>query len=322
MTDTSHTVVIGSRGSRLALWQSEWVKKELQKNFPKLTLRIDIIKTTGDNILDSPLSDIGDKGLFTKEIEQALLGGKIDLAVHSLKDLPTQLPKGLTIGAITQREDNHDVFIAHPKKKYISLDDVPAGGTIATGSLRRKSQLLNRRRDLNIIDIRGNLSTRFEKLEASDWDGMILAKAGVVRLGYEESITEVIPFERMLPAVGQGALCVEVRTEDNSIMKLARSLMNEAATIATTAERSLLRVLEGGCQIPIGAYGRIENNVLKLDALIGSLDGKKIIRGKILGEPGEAKELGAQLAQTLLKSGGKEILESIRKEKPSQVSKT
>jgi hydroxymethylbilane synthase len=312
MSNQPNTIVIGSRGSQLALWQSQWVKKELETAFPKLLVRIDIIKTTGDNILDSPLSKIGDKGLFTKEIEHALLERKIDLAVHSLKDLPTQLPKGLLIGAITEREDIRDVFIGHPKKSYKKLSDISSGGTIATGSLRRRSQLLNRHPHLNIIDLRGNLNTRFQKLDASDWDGMILAKAGVVRLGFTERISDVISLEEMLPAVGQGALGIELRQGDTRCMKFVRSLASEATTIATSAERSLLRTLEGGCQVPIGAHGRIEKNVLKLDALIGSLDGKKIIRGKILGEPGDAETLGMELAETLYKSGGKEILEQIR----------
>ncbi len=316
MNQESDRIIIGSRGSQLALWQAEWVKGELGKPFPGLAIAITIIKTTGDKILDSPLSKIGDKGLFTREIEHALLERKIDLAVHSLKDLPTKLPKGLAIGAITQREDVHDVFIAHPGVKIKSLDDLPPNATLATGSLRRKCQLLSWRSDLRIIDLRGNLNTRFSKLDESNWDGMILARAGVVRLGFAHRISEVIPLERMLPAVGQGALAIEIREGDARMMKLSLSLASDATTIAVTAERALLHYLEGGCQVPIGAHGRLEANTLKLDALIGALDGEKIIRGKIHGKPEEAGNLGIQLAKTLLKSGGKEILDQIRSHEP------
>ena len=308
----TNTITIGSRGSQLALWQAHHVKKTLEEHHPKLTVALEIIKTTGDAILDSPLSQIGDKGLFTKEIEHALLDRTIDLAVHSLKDVPTALPQGLTIGAISRREDVRDVFIAHPHASHKSLDTVPRGGTIATGSLRRRSQLLHHRPDLNIIDLRGNLNTRFAKLEASDWDGMILARAGVVRLEMAQRITETLSLERMLPAVGQGAMGIELREEDRDILALLAPLHSEAAFRATESERSLLRVLEGGCQIPLGAYARIENNVLFLEAVIGSLDGKRMVRGSITGAPEHARSLGEQLAQTLTKSGGQAILDEIR----------
>jgi hydroxymethylbilane synthase len=308
----THQLIIGSRGSELALWQAHWVMAELQKHFPKLLLEINIIKTTGDKILDSSLSKIGDKGIFTKEIEQALLENKIDLAVHSLKDLPTKLPEGLTIGAITKREDVRDVFIAHPKKKFEHFTDLPNGAVIATGSLRRKCQLLNWRPDLNIVDIRGNLNTRFQKLDGSNWDGMILARAGVLRLGMQERITEVLPLEKILPAVGQGALAIEIRTDDKKITDYLKPLASYATTVTTRGERALLQHLEGGCQVPVGAYGRIENNEFILDAMIGSLDGIKMIRGKIHGRLEDSEKLGEQLAQTLLESGGEKILEEIR----------
>lgn len=310
---------IGSRGSELALWQAKWVQAELQKHFPKLQVEIEIIKTTGDNILDSPLSKIGDKGIFTKEIELALLDRRIDLAVHSLKDLPTKLPEGLTIGAITKREDVRDVFIAHPKKNYKHFNELPQGATIATGSLRRKCQVLSWRSDLNIVDIRGNLNTRFRKLDVSEWDGMILARAGVVRLGLQQRITEILPIEKLLPAVGQGALAIEVRADDTAITDLLQPLSSHATTIATLGERALLRHLEGGCQVPIGAYGRIENNEFTLDAMIGSLDGKKIVRGKIHGTLENAEKLGEQLAKILLESGGDTILKEVRSSQPAEV---
>lgn len=315
----SSPLVIGSRGSQLALWQATWVQTEIQKYFPKIQIRIDIIKTTGDKILDSPLSTIGDMGLFTKEIERALLEHDIDLAVHSLKDLPTMLPEGLTIGAISRREDVRDVFISHPKKRFAKFTDLPTGAIIATGSLRRKSQLLNWRSDLSIVDVRGNLNTRFSKLDSSNWDGMILARAGVVRLGMEDRITEVLPLERILPAVGQGALAIEIREEDEMLSKLLAPLASPSSTITTTAERTFLHELEGGCQIPVGAYARIERDRFIMDGMIGSLDGKNIVRGKTEGLPDEGTGLAIQLAQTLLKSGGKNILESIRSKKLSEV---
>jgi hydroxymethylbilane synthase len=312
MTTTKH-VTIGSRGSQLALWQAHHVKAVLEQSFPDLEVRLEIIKTTGDAILDSPLSQIGDKGLFTKEIEHALLEGTIDLAVHSYKDVPTQLPAGLVIGAVSRREDVRDVFIAHPGKPYKRIDDIPQGGTIATGSLRRRSQLLHWRPDLTIVDLRGNLNTRFAKLEASSWDGMILARAGVVRLEMGARITETISLERMLPAVGQGALGIELRAGDTKTKKLLAPLHSDATACATEAERALLRYLEGGCQIPLGAHARIEENELSLDAVIGSLDGKKLIRGSLRGSPDDAADIGERLAKTLTASGGKAILDEIRR---------
>jgi hydroxymethylbilane synthase len=312
MKNEMKTLIIGSRGSQLALWQAHWVKSELEKHFGNLQIDVNIIKTTGDKNLESPLSQIGDKGLFTKEIEHALLDRKIDLAVHSLKDLPTMLPPGLIIGAITKREDVHDVFISHPKKQYKHFVDVPLGAKIATGSLRRKSQLLNWRPDIEVIDLRGNLNTRFAKLDASDWDGMILARAGVVRLEMGGRIVEDLPFEKMLPAVGQGALAIEISEEDHAIAQVLKPLVSEATTIAVTGERALLRLLEGGCQVPIGTHAYIESNTFMMDGMIGSLNGRKIVRGRIHGTPSMAEELGKTLARTLLEGGGKEILDRIR----------
>ncbi len=313
-------IVIGSRGSKLALWQSEWVKAELARLYPALTVTIEIIKTTGDKILDTPLARIGDKGLFTKELEHALLDKRIDAAVHSMKDVPTQLPDGLEICAVTRREDVRDVFIAHPRKGYARFADIPEGGTIATGSLRRRCQIKAHRPDLNIAGIRGNLNTRFTRLEESDWDGMILARAGVVRLGFEERITETLPFETILPAVGQGALAIEIRAGEPRLRKLFHPLASEAAATAVGAERAFLRRLEGGCQVPIGAYGRLQEGELHLDGLIGRIDGSLTIRGKVHGAPGDADLLGTELAETLLASGGKDILEEIRSQPVQHVS--
>lgn len=313
---TVNRVVIGSRGSELALWQANWVQAELKRRFPELEIPIEIIKTKGDKILDSPLSKIGDKGLFTREIESALLAKEIDLAVHSLKDLPTQLPKGLTLGAICEREDVRDVFIPHPNNSIRTLFEQPKGAKIATGSLRRKCQLLSLRPDLEIIDIRGNLNTRMKKLEESDWAGMMLACAGVIRLGWKDRIGESIDAKKILPAVGQGALGIEIRVADGRIAALVKTLHHYATAQAALAERALLRKLEGGCQVPIGTFGRIEEEngekILKLDAIVGSLNGKTIVRGKMHGLPSAAERIGEQLAETLLKSGADRILASIR----------
>lgn len=307
-----NTVIIGTRGSDLALWQARWVEQELRSRYPALLLQTVIIKTIGDKILDSPLSKIGDKGLFTKEIEKALLEKEIDLAIHSLKDVPTRVENGLKLGAISEREDARDVFISHPAKKYTSLNDVPIGGTIATGSLRRKCQLLFHRPDLTIVDIRGNLKTRKEKLEQSNWDGMLLAKAGVTRLGWSAMISEIFAPTFILPAVGQGALGIEIRENDTELQKLIDPLNDKNTFRATAGERALLRRLEGGCQIPIGTYGRIENGRFLLDAVVGSLDGKRIVRGSIEGAPEESEHNGITLAEELLSRGAREILDEIR----------
>lgn len=309
-------IIIGSRGSELALWQANWVQRELQRRFPNLDIPIEIIKTKGDKILDSPLSKIGDKGLFTREIEEALLTRQIDLAVHSLKDLPTHLPDGLMLGAICEREDVRDVFIPHPSNPEKTLSGQPQGARIATGSLRRKCQLLSLRPDFEIIDIRGNLNTRMKKLEESDWAGMILARAGVVRLGWGGRIGENIDAETILPAVGQGALGIEIRVGDTRTTELVSSLHHHITAQAALAERALLRKLEGGCQVPIGTFGRVEEEkgekVLKLDAIVGSLDGKTIVRGKMHGAVSSAENIGTKLAETLLAGGADRILNAIR----------
>lgn len=305
-------IIIGTRGSELALWQSNWVANELRRLYPAIAVETVTIKTKGDKILDSPLSKIGDKGLFTKEIENALLDKSIDLAVHSLKDVPTNLSESLALGAITEREDVRDVFVSHPKKKYNSLSAVPKNGAIATGSLRRKCQLLSHRPDLTIIDIRGNLRTRRTKLEESDWDGMLLAKAGVTRLGWSQIISEILSPTLILPAVGQGALAIEIRGDDARLRTIVESLNHVATEQATNGERALLRFLEGGCQIPIGTFGRIESGQFVLDAVVGSIDGKRIVRGSISGPPEKAAILGESLAEELLRKGADKILQEIR----------
>ncbi len=304
-------LIIGTRGSALAMWQAEHIKTLLSKKFPRLTVELKIIHTTGDKILDAPLAKIGGKGVFTKELENALLRKEIDIAVHSLKDLPTTLPKGLTIGAITKREDVRDVFIARKgKKKHFA--GLPDGAVIATGSLRRRAQLLHLRPDLEIVDIRGNLNTRMKKLDDSKWDGMILAHAGVKRLGWERRITDIFPAAAILPAVGQGALGIEMRTSDKETSTLVQKLHHPATACCVLAERALLRTLEGGCQVPIGAHARITKARLVLHAVVASLDGILLISGEMRGSVKDPDILGKQLAKKLYKSGGKEILASIR----------
>src|SRR5258706_12134126 len=252
----SRPIVIGTRGSQLALWQANFVRDELRRLHAGVSIEIEIIKTTGDAVLDSPLSLIGSKGLFTKEIEQSLLEHRIDLAVHSLKDVPTTLPEGLMIGAVPKREEVHDVFVGHPAKPRLTIEELPAGAVIATGSVRRKCQLLKWRPDLQIVDLRGNLNTRLARLDKSDWHGIILAKAGIVRLGAGDRITQTIPVERMLPAVGQGALGIEIRDGDADAINLVKPLNSGATLLCPDGERALLRVPAGGCQGPIGACGR------------------------------------------------------------------
>jgi hydroxymethylbilane synthase len=304
-------LVIGTRGSELALWQTNWVKDELQKAFPSLEITVNIIKTKGDKVLDVSLSKIGDKGLFTREIEQQLLEGNIDLAVHSLKDLPTVLPKGLIIGAVSKRIDQRDVFIS---KKYNTLDSLPEGSVVATGSLRRRSQLLNYRPDLQIADVRGNLNTRLKKLEESGWDAMILAYAGIARLSLEHEIKQIIPTYIMLPATCQGIMAVEIRESDPGTASIVKKLNNHSSDIESRAERSFLNQLEGGCQIPVGVYSKAESFNLYIEGMVGSLDGKVVLRERIIGNDSMPESLGRHLAQRLLEKGAKEILEEIRSE--------
>lgn len=304
--------VIGSRGSQLALYQAEWVRARLSEAHPGTDFPVKVISTSGDVVLDRPLSEVGGKGVFTKEIEDALIAREIDLAVHSLKDVPTELPPGLEIAAVTRREDVRDVFIPHPKAAIRTIGELPPGAIVATGSLRRRAQLMSWANHLEVVDLRGNLATRFTKLEQSSWAGMILAKAGVVRLGLADRIGETLDVERMVPAVGQGALGVEVRSGEPELAAILSVIVSEATTFATAAERAFLARLEGGCKVPIGAYGRVEDGVLRLDGLVASLDGRLVYRGKAAGNPEEAADLGHGLAGTLLDSGAGKALEGIR----------
>ena len=302
-------LVLGSRGSELALWQTNHVKSALEKHFPEVNIEVKIIKTTGDKLLDVALAKIGDKGLFTKQIENALLSNEIDLAVHSLKDLQTVQPKGLCIGAVSKREKPNDVLIS---KNYSPIDDLPKNAKVATGSLRRKSQLLHYRKDLQIFEIRGNVPTRLEKFAESDLDAMILAYAGVHRLKLDEHIAEIIPFEIMLPAVGQGAMAIEIREDDAELSEMLKILDDKETRLCITAERAFLRTLEGGCQVPIGANAVIENEIIRLEGMVGSLNGSVNLRQSISGEKSEAANLGFRLAQNLIEKGANKILERTR----------
>ncbi|MEJ7698282.1 MAG: hydroxymethylbilane synthase [Pyrinomonadaceae bacterium] len=302
-------LIIGSRGSDLALWQTRFVKAKLEELFPALKLEIEIIKTTGDKMLDVALAKIGDKGLFTRQIETALLNREIDLAVHSLKDLQTVQPEGLTIGAVLTREMPNDVLIS---KRYASIDDLPKGARVATGSLRRKSQLLHYRPDLQIFEIRGNVPTRIKKLEESNLDAMILAFAGVHRLGLDSYIKQIIPFETMLPAVGQGAMAVEIRSDDVKIRELLQKLNDPETNFCITAERAFLRTLEGGCQVPIGANAFLESDKIFLEGMAGNLEGIVNLRDSISGDKKDAADLGRQLAQRLIERGANRLLEETR----------
>ncbi len=303
--------IIGTRGSDLALWQANFVTSGLQKAFPDKTFEIRIIKTTGDERLDVALSKIGDKGLFTRQIETELLDGNIDLAVHSLKDLQTEQPEGLVIGAVCEREVPNDVFIS---KTVSSIADLPTGARVATGSLRRRSQLLNFRPDLKIEEIRGNVPTRLNRFNDSDLDGMILAYAGVHRLGLGAGVSHLIPFNIMLPAVGQGAVAIEVRDGDDAVQEVVSTLDHWPTRLCITAERAFLRRLEGGCQVPIGAHATVEGDDLRLEGMVGSLDGKTVYRKSDSGPWSEADAIGIRLAEMLIGMGADRLLAESRAE--------
>ncbi len=303
-------IVIGSRGSALALWQSNWVKSKLEEAVPGRRVAIEIIKTTGDKILDAPLSKIGGKGLFTKEIEDALLEGRVDLAVHSLKDLPTVLPDGLRLGAVSAREDVRDALVA--REGVTGFADLPVGARVGTSSLRRQAQLLARRPDLVLDDLRGNVDTRLRKVkEEGRYDAIILAAAGLSRLGYGNEITERISPEVMLPAVGQGALGIEIREDDETTWNAVQVIADEATWRACDAERAFLRGLGGGCQVPIAAAAIVTDGNLHLRGLVARVDGTHLVRGEVAGAPGAADDLGGGLAERLLGEGAKELLDEL-----------
>lgn len=302
-------IIIGTRGSELALWQTNFVKSLLQKKFPSLEIDIVIIKTKGDKILDVPLAKIGDKGLFTKELEIKLINGEIDLAVHSLKDLETEIDERLTIGAITKRHSVNDILIA--REKRITLKKLKNDAKIATGSLRRKAQLLHINPHFQILDLRGNVTTRIQKFLNSDWDAIILARAGLERLNLDSYISSIIPISLILPAVGQGALGIECIKGDKDLLEILSKINHKKTEIETRAERSFLRALEGGCQVPIGCFARIQDDKLTIQGKILSLDGSICFSQKISGSTKNPEKIGETLAKNLLKAGAKEIIEEI-----------
>lgn len=302
-------LIIGSRGSDLALWQAKFIKKELEQKNKNLYVEIKIINTKGDKILDIALSKIGDKGLFTKELENELLKGSIDIAVHSLKDLPTVLPEGLKLAAVTKRHSVEDVLIA--REKRMTIKKLPEGAVVATGSLRRSSQLLHIRPDIKTEELRGNVPTRIKKFLESHWDAIILARAGVERLKLNKHISSIIKTKDILPAVGQGALGIEIQSDNKFAEMMLKKIHHEKTYIAVTAERSLLKELEGGCQVPIGAYAVVKPNGLYLDAVVASIDGSITYRKKIHGAKTNPEKLGKKLADDLLKAGADVILNNI-----------
>lgn len=299
---------IGTRQSLLALWQSNHIASLLRQQYPDCEVTLKKIVTKGDRILDVPLAQIGGKGLFTKEIETELLDGTVDLAVHSLKDMPTVLPEGLCLTAITTRANVGDAFVSN---KYNSFAELPEGAVLGTSSLRRKAQLLAVRPDLQIVDLRGNVDTRLRKLEEGQMDAIILAAAGLERLGHKDRIKEVIPADICLPAVGQGALAIECRTDNKEVRQMLEFLNNLPTKQATDAERAFLGLIEGGCQVPIGVHAEVENDIININAIIASLDGTTILRDTISGNAQDAEALGKQLGNKMLAEGGKQILASI-----------
>lgn len=302
------TIIIGTRSSKLALWQADYVATRLQEEYPGLTVRQKLMTTRGDKILDAPLAKIGGKGLFTKELEQAMLAGEIDIAVHSLKDMPTEVPEGLKLAAITKRADPGDAVVS---PKYGRFENLPRGAKVGTSSLRRKAQLLHARPDLAICDLRGNVQTRLRKLEEENFDAVVLAVAGLKRLGLEGCITEVLPRSLVLPAVGQGALAIEAREGDGETLARIAFLKDEETVCCALGERAFLGRVEGGCQVPVGVYGEIEGGRLRLEAVIASLDGTRLYRDSLAGSPEEAEELGVALADKLLAAGGLEIMHEL-----------
>ena len=305
----NNPIKIGTRGSKLALWQADWVKSVLKKKFPSIPVELNIIKTRGDKILDVPLARVGGKGLFVKEIEEALLARRIDIAVHSMKDMPADMPAGLCIGAVPERENPGDVFISRSGAKFSEL---PAGSIIGTSSLRRGAQLRHARPDIAVRPMRGNLDTRLKKLASENFDALVLAAAGVKRLKLEHKITEYLSPAIMLPAIGQGALCIEIRKEDEIIGPLVASLDHAPSRAVVAGERAFLNRLEGGCQVPIAGYGRIDEKQFTLTGLVAEVDGSRVIKAEKSGPLDSVETIGRELAEALLSRGADKILEKLK----------
>lgn len=306
---------IASRGSALALWQANHVKERLEAAHPGLRVEVEVVRTKGDRITDVPLARIGDRGLFTKEVDDVVRSGGADAAVHSLKDVPTLLPEGLALGAVAEREDPLDALVTAPGRPSRLLE-LEAGSQVGTSSLRRRAQLLAARPDLEVVDLRGNLDTRLARLAEGALDAAILAVAGIRRLGREDAVSERLGPPGWLPAVGQGALGVACREEDRAARDILAVLEHAPTRSATDAERALLRRLEGGCQVPIGALAEHAGGRLRLQGLVASLDGRSLVRGEAQGDPGAAPDLGLGLAEELLANGAEAILRAVRAEDP------
>lgn len=299
---------IATRQSPLAMWQAEYIQSRLQKQYPELTVELVTFTTKGDKILDTPLAKIGGKGLFVKELEVAMLNGDADIAVHSMKDVPMEFPPGLALGVICQRENPQDAFVSN---HYHSLDELPAGAVVGTSSLRRQCQIQQQRPDLVIKSLRGNVQTRLGKLDTSEYDAIILAAAGLIRMGMNDRISAFIPVGHSLPAGGQGALGIEWRNDDSHTHQLLSFLNHDDTSACVRAERALNRRLQGGCQVPIAAYAQISHDQLTLQGLVGSLDGKKILRTQQSGLVKDAEHIGIQGAEELLSQGAGEILADV-----------
>ena len=302
------TIKIGTRASKLALAQAQWVMDRITTRYTDVNVELIKITTKGDRIINRPLSTIGGKGLFVKEIEESLSKGEIDVAVHSLKDVPAELPDNLYIGVFPEREDPHDVMLS---KDNISLKDLPEGSCIDTSSLRRAAQILHYRPDVKIVPLRGNLDTRIRKLEGADIQAIVVAAAGLKRMGLTDKITQPLSFDLMVPAVGQGALGLEFRLDDKDTLHKLQFLDHYETRVTVEAERSFLMELQGGCQIPIAGFARLKDNSLLLVGLVADLDGGTIFRDTVSGSPEKAKELGATLANMLLNAGAGKVLEKI-----------
>ncbi|MDZ7957580.1 MAG: hydroxymethylbilane synthase [Aulosira sp. DedQUE10] len=311
VSSPARTIRIGSRKSQLALVQTYWVQEQLQKSFPDIAFEVHTMSTQGDKILDVALAKIGDKGLFTKELEVGMLNQEIDFAVHSLKDLPTNLPQGLTLAAITERENPADALVLHEKHKGQQIDTLPEGAVIGTSSLRRLAQLRHKFPHFTFKDVRGNLNTRMAKLDAGEYDALILAVAGLERLGMGDRVHQILPKEISLHAVGQGALGIECRTDDTELISLLKAIEHPQTRDRCLAERAFLRDLEGGCQVPIGVNTEINGEQLTLTGIVASVDGQNLVKDTVSGEAKNAEQLGTELANLLRQQGAQEILEVI-----------
>ncbi|NPA58494.1 MAG: hydroxymethylbilane synthase, partial [Aquificae bacterium] len=299
---------IGTRKSKLALWQANYIADLLKKHYPELQVELVKITTKGDKILDVPLAKVGGKGLFVKEIEDAMLRNEIDIAVHSLKDVPTYFPEGLGLVAITEREDPRDAFLS---TKYSSLEEMPEGAVLGTSSLRRKAQVMLKRKDILIKDLRGNVDTRIRKLEEGQYDGIILAYAGLKRLGLEDRAREVFDPYYMIPAVAQGFLGIEARLDDEETIRIVSVLNHRESEIRAKGERAFLKRLEGGCQVPLAAYSEVEGDTITITGFVSDLEGRRVFRDTVKGSVENPEGLGEKLAEKLLDMGAREVLEEI-----------